>query len=350
MAEFTNLACPLPSVAEGECILLAHGEGGSLMRRLIAEHIVPRFGRAAGEPLDDAAVLPLLTAAPVLTTDAFVVSPLFFPGGDIGTLAVYGTVNDLVVRGARPLWLTLSMVVEEGLPLAVLDRVLDSIALAARQCQVAIVAGDTKVVPRGAADGLFLSTTGLGELLELAPLGTATIEDGDVLVVTGPVGQHGIAILAAREEMNFDPPPTSDCGPLTAAVAALRAAGIQPKAMRDATRGGVTAVLHEWARDCGRTLVVEESRVPVSPEVRGVCELLGLDPLCVANEGTMVVAVRPQDADAALVALQNVESSQQAARIGEVQSRWAVPVIVKRALGREQPLIEPSGAPLPRIC
>lgn len=342
--------CPLPIDGADRRVLLAHGEGGSLMRRLLAEHILPPLGRSAGEPLDDAVVLPPLAGRPVLSTDAFVVSPLFFPGGDIGTLAVFGTVNDLAVRGAEPLWLTLSLVLEEGLPLATLDRVTASIAAAARRCNVSVVAGDTKVVPRGAADGLFVSTTGLGRLIEPGPTGTATIDVGDVLLVSGPVGRHGIAVLTAREAMAFDPPPTSDCGPLVEAVAALRAAGVRPRALRDATRGGAAAVLHEWSRDCGRTLVVEETLVPVTAEVRGVCELLGLDPLCVANEGTMIVAVNPTEADVALAALRGTTAGAQAARIGEVREGGRIPVVVRRGIGREQPLVEPSGAPLPRIC
>jgi len=349
MSDFTQLNCPLPAT-DDERVLLAHGEGGSLTRRLVAERIVPLLGRTDTAPLDDAVVLPALEGRPVLTTDAFVVSPLFFPGGDIGSLAVYGTVNDLAVRGAEPLWLTLSMVLEEGLPLAVLDRVVRSIAAAAKHCGVAIVAGDTKVVPRGAADGMFLSTTGLGRLIEPGFGGPGTIDVGDVLLVSGPIGRHGIAIMAAREEMQFDPAPTSDCGPLIEAVASLRCAGVRPRALRDATRGGVTAVLHEWARDCGRTLVVEESHVPVSAEVRGVCELLGLDPLCVANEGTMAVAVRAADAETALAALRSVAGCSRAAAIGRVRARGAVPVIVTRGGGRELTLTEPSGAPLPRIC
>lgn len=341
--------CPLPN-DDGRHVLLAHGEGGKLTRRLLDEHVFPRLFGADRRPLEDAAVLPALAGLPVLTTDAFVVSPLFFPGGDIGSLAVYGTVNDLLVRGARPLWLTLSMILEEGLSLDVLDLVLDRIAEAARRCDVAIVAGDSKVVPRGAADGLFLSAAGLGQLVEPAPEGVDRFEAGDVVLVTGPIGRHGIAILAARESLQFDPPPTSDCGPLTAAVAALRSAKISVRAMRDATRGGVTAVLHEWARDSGHTLFVDELRVPVTPEVRGACELLGLDPLSVANEGTMIVVVRKDDADRALAALRQAATCERAAAIGEVRPRGVVSVVVRRALGREQPLLEPSGAPLPRIC
>ena len=345
----TESECPI-SNDDGRHVLLAHGEGGKLTRRLLDEHVFPRLFGANRRPLEDAAVLPQLAGLPVLTTDSFVVSPMFFPGGDIGSLAVYGTVNDLLVRGARPLWLTLSMILEEGLSLEVLDLVLDRIADAARRCEVAIVAGDSKVVPRGTADGLFLSTAGLGQLVEPEPGGVEQFEVGDVVLVTGPIGRHGIAILAARESLRFDPPPTSDCAPLTAAVAALRAASIPVRAMRDATRGGVTAVMHEWARDSGRTLFVDERQVPVTPEVRGACELLGLDSLSVANEGTMVVVVPQDHADRALEALRKVEACGRAAAIGAVRARGVVSVVVRRALGREQPLIEPSGAPLPRIC
>jgi hydrogenase expression/formation protein HypE len=352
MSEFPQLQCPVtdPGANASELVLLAHGEGGGLMRRLLSERILPRLGLTSPELLDDAAVLPSISGKPVLTADAFVVSPLFFPGGDIGKLAVYGTLNDLFVRGAQPLYLTLTMVLEEGLSLAVLDRVLESIGAATLECEVKIVAGDTKVVPRGAADRMFLSTTGLGCLVEPGPTGPATIETGDVLLVSGPIGKHGISIMAAREEMHFDPPPESDCASLGEAVAALRTAGIIPRAMRDATRGGVTAVLHEWARDCNRTFVVDETHVPVSPAVRGVCELLGLDPLSVANEGTMVVAVPEHQGEMALAALQSVPVGANAAVIGEVRNRGVIPVAVRRTTGREQPLIEPSGAPLPRIC
>lgn len=344
-----SMTCPVPDDG-GNRVLLAHGEGGALMRRLLAEYILPGLGHDPRMTLDDAAVMPQIDGQLVISTDAFVVSPLFFPGGDIGTLAVYGTVNDLAVRGAQPLWLTLALVLEEGLPLATLDRVVKSIAAAARRCGVTVVAGDTKVVPRGAADGLFITTTGIGSLLEPAPTGPATIDVGDALLVSGPIARHGIAVLTAREEMGFNPPPMSDSGPLLDLITSLRVAGIRPRAMRDATRGGVTAVLHEWARDCGKTLVIDEPSVPLTGDVRGVCELLGLDPLCVANEGTMVVAVVRDNAERALSALRAVDGGERAARIGEVRQAGVLPVIVRRALGREQPLIEPSGAPLPRIC
>ena len=375
-------ACPLPSGGGStERITLAHGEGGRLMRRLIGEVILPVLARAhRGTPpiggtlsvpaaqsdaaalgdvaalsdaatLGDAAVLPLLTSRPVLTTDSFVVSPLFFPGGDIGQLAVYGTVNDLVVAGAVPRWLSLALVLEEGLPVDVLARVLESIARAARESNVSIVTGDTKVVPRGTADGLFITTTGLGELVEPPPPGPAAIRPGDRLIVSGPIGQHGMAVLCSRESLGFDPPPRSDSASLAEPVAALRRAGVVVRALRDATRGGVAAVLHEWAAAAsGISFEVDQSRVPVSAEVRGACELLGLDPMHVANEGTFVAAVAPQAVDAALAALAAVQQTVQAADIGQAVPQAIAPVLVRRTLGSLEPLDEPAGAPLPRIC
>jgi hydrogenase expression/formation protein HypE len=337
-------ACPVPDVGPAERITLAHGEGGRWMRRLIGETIRPLLGNAYLDAMGDAASLPLaeLSSGQIaMTTDSFVVAPLFFPGGDIGKLAVYGTVNDLAVAGARPRWLSLAMIIEEGLPLATLQRVLASIAAGANQTGVAIITGDTKVVPRGAADGLFLTTTGIGELILPAPPGPTALEVGDALLVSGPIGRHGMAVMCARENLGFEPPPTSDCAPLYESVAALRAAQVPVRAVRDATRGGVAAVLHEWAASCGLTLAIDEARVPVDDDVRGVCELLGLDPIHVANEGTMVIAVPAADVEAALAALRAVPVSAAAALIGHVE---------KRGWGRKIPLDEPAGAPLPRIC
>jgi hydrogenase expression/formation protein HypE len=334
----------------GERVTLAHGEGGRLTRRLIEEQILPRLGNELLAPLGDSAALPRPDGALALTTDSFVVSPLFFPGGDIGSLAVFGTVNDLAVAGARPLWLTLSLIIEEGLPFATLDRILSSISDAARRAQVSVVAGDTKVVPRGAADGLFITTSGIGELVPPVPPGPASLVPGDALLVTGPIGRHGIAILAAREKLNFEPAPVSDCGLLLAPLDALRQAQIPVRCMRDATRGGVAAVLHEWAHASKNTLTVSECRVPVSSAVRGACELLGLDPLHVACEGTAVIATPAGTAQKAVAILNRLPEQQAAAEIGEVRVRGIAAVTIRRALGNEQPLDEPLGAPLPRIC
>lgn len=320
------------------------------MRRLIRERIVARVGNPILDVLSDGAVLPRIDGVPVMTTDSYVVSPLFFAGGDIGSLAVFGTVNDLVVSSALPRWIALSMIIEEGFSLTALDCVLDSISTSVSTTGVQIVAGDTKVVPRGAADGLYLTTTGLGELLEPVPPGPTSLTEGDVILVTGPIGQHGMAILAARERLGFDPMPKSDCGSLWTATQSLRSADCQPCALRDATRGGVSAVLHEWAEASNLTIAINDESVPVGQEVRGACELLGLDPLHLANEGTMLVAVRRGDESKALQALKSDGKCPAAAIIGEVTDRRLAPVIVRRGRRAEIPLEEPQGAPFPRIC
>ncbi len=346
-----QLHCPISVDKNDARITLAHGEGARSTRRLIEEHIRPAFDTPELASLPDAAHVNSDTRRLAITTDSFVVSPLFFPGGDIGSLAVYGTVNDLAVSGAIPRWLTLGLIIEEGLPLAVLDCILNSVASAAKECSNSIVAGDTKVVPRGTADGLFLNTTGIGELVDPVPPGPQSIQEGDVLIVSGPIGRHGIAVLCAREELEFDPPPTSDSAPLIDAVAALRkSVGSDIRAIRDATRGGVSAVLHEWAAACGLTMRLRDREIPTSPDIRGACELLGLDPLHVANEGTFVAAVAAASADAAVKALQSHSQTQRAAVIGQATSHQLAPVTIQRTLGSDRPLDEPTGAPLPRIC
>lgn len=345
-----SYSCPNTSSTDNQRITLAHGEGGRLMRQLLNERIFPALDGVRPAADGDAAILARLEAETVFTTDSFVVSPLFFPGGDIGRLCVFGTVNDLAVSGARPLWISLSFIIEEGLQLAVLDSVLRSIAGAARAAEISVVTGDTKVVPRGAADGLFINTAGVGVLLEPRLPGPGGLQCGDELLVTGPIGRHGMAVMVAREQLDVQPSPTSDCGSLVPAVEALRRAEVPMVALRDATRGGVSAVLHEWAASCEYTLAVDERQVPVTPEVRGVCELLGLDPLHVANEGTMVVAVREGFGSAAADVLRSVPTARRAALIGRVQEKRVSPVVIQRGLGRYLPLDEPLGAPLPRIC
>ncbi|MBX7167999.1 MAG: hydrogenase expression/formation protein HypE [Pirellulales bacterium] len=341
--------CPLPLFADGPRISLAHGEGARLTRQLIAEIVRP-LANPALQPLGDAASLASNTTQLSFTTDSFVVAPRFFPGGDIGTLSVIGTVNDLAVAGARPRWLSLGLIVEEGLLLAELHEIVGLIGAAANAAGVAIVTGDTKVVERGAVDGLFINTAGVGETVLPAPPGAQHLMAGDVLLVSGPIGSHGIAVLVAREQLGLEPAPHSDCASLLPAVAALRASGIVPRAMRDATRGGVAAVLHEWAAASGQTLAIDENQVPVNAQVRGAAELLGLDPLQIACEGAMVVAVAPGDAARALAALRATDVAAGAALVGEVRPRGPVPVVIRRATGMELALDEPWGAPLPRIC
>lgn len=346
-----GFTCPIELKRDAACVTLAHGDGGRLTRQLVQEHIAIRLTNVHLQSLDDAAELPRPDGPMAVTTDSFVVTPLFFPGGDIGSLAVYGTVNDLAVAGSHPCWMTLALIVEEGLPLGILDQVMASVASAARRCDVTVVAGDTKVVPRGAADGVFINTTGIGVFHSPAPSGPRSLATGDELIISGPVGQHGIAILAARERLSFDPAPLSDSQPLVKPIRALRdLLGSRVKAMRDATRGGVAAVLHEWAGAARMTLAVEQAAFPMTDELRGLSELLGVDPLYFAGEGVFLLAVERGSSEAALAILRQYSESQFAARVGEVQPQQRFPVTIRRALGSTQPLDEPTTALLPRIC
>lgn len=344
------LSCPAPLPATDR-ILLAHGEGARLSRRLVRDIFRAALDNEFLHPLADAAVLPASAGRWALSTDSYVVSPLFFPGGDIGKLAVYGTVNDLAVCGAEPLYLSLAFILEEGMPLRTLRDVAASIASAAAECGVAVVTGDTKVVPRGAADQLFVNTTGLGRMRPGVDLGMQHIRPGDRLLVSGTLGDHGIAILAAREGFGFETSPASDAAPLAGLVADLLASGAQVRFMRDPTRGGVSAVLHEIAEAAGLSLIVEEAALPLSPAVRGACELLGLDPLYVANEGKLLAVVAPEDAAAALACLRRHPLGADAALIGDVGPFGSPEVLVRGVLGGPMRVLdEPSGAPLPRIC
>jgi hydrogenase expression/formation protein HypE len=329
-------------------VLLAHGEGGRLSRRLIREMLLTALDNDYLRPLGDGAVLPPVGGRLVMTTDSHVVSPLFFPGGDIGLLAVHGTVNDLAMCGAEPLYLSLGLIVEEGLPLEVLGRVVASVASAARGCGVRVVTGDTKVVPRGAADGLFLTTAGVGRLADGVDLGAERVRPGDVVLVSGTVGDHGLAVLAARG-LGLGEGLRSDTAPLHGLARAVLECGATVRFLRDPTRGGVAAVLHELAESASAQVVVDERAVPASPAVRGACGLLGLDPLHVANEGKLVAVVAPEGADAALACLRSHELGREAAVIGEVRS-GPPRVLVRGGLGVLRVLDEPAGAPLPRIC
>jgi hydrogenase expression/formation protein HypE len=340
-----SLACPAP-IPDGDRILLAHGEGMRLTRRLIRRELLPAFDNEFLRPLADGATLPGLA----VTTDTYVVSPLFFPGGDIGSLAVHGTVNDLTAIGADPLYLAVGLVLEEGLPLDVLRRVVASLAAAARRCKVTVVTGDTKVVPRGKVDQLFVSVTGIGRPRPGLELGTDRVRPGDRILVSGTIGDHGIAVLAARQELGFDPLPASDSAPLHGLIAPLWQAVRDIRFLRDPTRGGVSAVLHELVEASGLACVIDEDAVPLSGPVRGACELLGLDPLYVANEGKMLLFVGPEDAAAVMNNLHRHPLGANAAVIGTVTDDKPPRVLVRTRLGVLRILDEPSGAPLPRIC
>jgi hydrogenase expression/formation protein HypE len=328
-----------------ERITMAHGAGGKATQTLIEGLLVPAFGSATGAALGDAGYVGDLA----LTTDSFVVKPLRFPGGSIGELAVNGTVNDLAVAGARPLALTLSLVLEEGLDSDVLRAEVDAVATAARAAGVEVVAGDTKVVERGHADGMYVCTAGLGRRDPRARLAPGGLQAGDRVLVSGTIGEHGTAIMLVRGELGLDADVESDTKSLWPTVdALLDAAGPSLRCLRDATRGGVASVLNELARASKVGIEVREADVPVRPEVAGAAELLGIDPMYVANEGKLVAFVAPEHADAALAALRALDPT--AAEIGTVAAEPPGMVLVRTAFGGRRVMDQLVGDPLPRIC
>lgn len=340
--------CPVP-LTDHDRVLLGHGAGGRLTAELLDTLVLPHLGGQDG-PLEDAALLPGHTDL-VVSTDGFVVSPLFFPGGDIGTLAVHGTVNDLAMRGAAPLALTVALIVEEGLSLAELGSVLRSLGKAAHEAGIPVVSGDTKVVGRGAADGVFVTTTGVGRRLPGLCPSAAAAAPGDAVLLSGPVGLHGTAVLSTREGLGFASDIASDTRPLHRLVAALAPLGEAVHTLRDPTRGGLAAALNEIARDSGVAVEIDESAVPVPGPVAAACDLLGLDVLQVANEGCLVAFVAPEAADPALAALRSLPEGAHAVRIGEVTPEGRSGRVVLRTLvGARRVVDMPLGEQLPRIC
>jgi hydrogenase expression/formation protein HypE len=332
-------------------VTMAHGAGGKATQTLIEGLLAPAFASEALDELGDAGVVAIDGLDLALTTDSFVVKPIRFPGGSIGELAVNGTVNDLAVAGARPVALSLSLVLEEGLAAGDLRAEVDAIAAAARAADVEVITGDTKVVERGHADAMYVCTTGLGRLDDRARLSTRSLRPGDRILVSGTVGDHGTAIMLARGEFDLDAPIESDTRCLWPAVdAMLDAAGPQLRCMRDATRGGVASALNELARASSVGMVVREADVPVQPAVTGAAELLGIDPMYVANEGKLVAFVAPDAADAALAALRGVEGCEEAAEIGDVRTEPPGMVLVDTAFGGRRVMDMLAGDPLPRIC
>ena len=335
-----------------DVILLAHGSGGLLTHRLISDLFLRHFADPVLAAQQDAAVLESPGERLAFTTDAFVVSPLFFPGGDIGRLAVCGTVNDLAMSGATPRYLSAAFIIEEGLALGVLERIVTAMAEAAREAGVAIVAGDTKVVGRGGTDGMYITTAGVGSISGGKASRTDAIAPGDRLLVSGPVGDHGLAVMAAREGLPFRPAPVSDCAPLGGLVAALLAACSpgEVHALRDPTRGGLAAVANEWASGEGVGIDLVEDAIPVREEVRAACEMLGIDPLHAACEGRLVAAVAPGAAERALRTLQGHPLGAGAAVIGGVTADHPQRVVLTTPLGAHRLLEMPTGELLPRIC
>jgi len=330
---------------------MAHGAGGKATASLIEGVLVPAFASEALDELADAGAVEVDGTPLALTTDSFVVKPIRFPGGSIGELAVNGTVNDLAVSGARPLALSLSLILEEGLEADVLRAEVEAIAAAAQAAGVSVVAGDTKVVERGHADAMYLCTTGLGRRDPRARLAPDALRPGDRLLVSGSIGEHGTAIMLARGEFELEAPVVSDTRSLWPAVdALLTAAGPGLRCLRDATRGGVASVLNELARASGVAMVVREAAVPVEPAVAGACEILGIDPMYVANEGKLVAAVAPEHAEAALQALRAVPGGERAAELGEVRTEPPGMVLVETGFGGRRVMDQLVGDPLPRIC
>lgn len=337
-------------------VLLGHGSGGKMSAELINSVFLPAFDNPILAAMNDQAALTLGGARLAFTTDSFVVAPRFFPGGDIGHLAVNGTVNDLAMGGAQPLYLSASFIIEEGFPVADLRRVAQSMAAAAHAAGVQIVTGDTKVVERGAADGLFITTAGVGLIPGGRDLGAHRIRPGDRILCSGTIGDHGVAILTQRSGLDFGASVESDTAALNGLVEAMLAAGGDAiHAMRDPTRGGVAASLNEWALACGGRILLQEAAVPVREEVRAVCELLGIEPFNVANEGKLLAAVAPEAAEEVLAAMRAHPLGRQAAIVAEVQrveagSGQAGMVFVRTGVGGTRPLEYPSGEQLPRIC
>ena len=345
----TGQICPVP-LRRYPHVLLAHGGGGSLMRDLLEELVLPAFANPALNARHDGAVLHVDGVRLAFTTDSYVVKPLFFPGGDIGSLAVNGTVNDLAMCGARPRWLSTGLILEEGLPMETLARIVSSMRAAADLAGVELVTGDTKVVDRGKGDGAYVNTAGIGVLAHDRVVAPGRVRPGDAIVLSGDIGRHGVAIMAAREGLAFDTTIESDCAPLVRPVLALFDRGLDVRCLRDLTRGGLATALVEIARDSGLHVQIDERAIPIREEVRGACEILGFDPLYIANEGRFVAFIAPQDADAALTVLGGDPLTAGATIIGYVSDGPGRLVTMKSVIGATRIVDMLSGEQLPRIC
>jgi hydrogenase expression/formation protein HypE len=329
-------------------ILLAHGSGGKMMHDLI-QGFMPRLANPILDRMDDSAVF-TVNGRMAFTTDSYTVQPLFFPGGDIGKLAVCGTVNDLAMSGAKPLYLSLAFIIEEGLPVSDLEKIVASIAKMVAEAGVKIVTGDTKVVGKGGADKIFINTAGVGMVPDAVNISASNARSGDKVIVSGNIGDHGIAVMSQREGLKFATPIPSDCAPLNGLVADILAVTGDIHCMRDPTRGGLAVTLNDFVEKSGVGIMIEEGKIPIAKEVRGACELLGLDPLHIANEGKLVAIVPPDKADAILKAMKGHKYGKGAVIIGEVVSNHPRRVVMKTALGASRIIDMPVGELLPRIC
>lgn len=338
------------SVDRDSRILLGHGGGGRMTGRLVRDTILPRLNRGKLGPLPDSVVLDGLGDRIAYTTDSYTVSPIFFPGGNIGSLAIHGTCNDLACSGARPVFLSVGLILEEGLTMAELDSILGSMSKAADEAEVEIVTGDTKVVPRGGADKIFINTSGIGKIEHNYNFGNHRVEIGDEIIVSGSVGNHGMAIMLSRAEFSFDFNIQSDSASIWPLVNRLLELGPDLKFLRDPTRGGLAATLNEIASGSSTEIVVEETSIPIDPEVRAASEILGIDPLLAANEGKLVAVVKKGMGQNALSLLRECELAGNAQIIGAITSDTAKRVIMNTAIGGSRILAEPTGELLPRIC
>ena len=330
-------------------ILLAHGSGGKLAHQLVEETFIKSFGNPLLAKLDDSAVIDF-SGRLAFTTDSYVVNPIVFPGGDIGKLAVCGTVNDLAISGAKPLYLSISFIIEEGLPQNELKEIAGSVQEAAQEAGVQIITGDTKVVDRGSADKLFINTAGVGIIPEGANISGSNARPGDRVILSGTIGDHGIAVLSQREGLNFSTPLQSDCAPLGSLVAEMLTASPNIHCLRDPTRGGLATTLNELAKQSKVSIRIEEEKIPIREEVLAACEMLGFDPLYVANEGKLVAIVPAKDADKILQAMRGNQYGKDAAIIGEVRAEHPGRVVMKTCLGASRIVDMLVGDLLPRIC
>lgn len=344
-----GLACPI-ALGKYQNIVMAHGGGGRLMHQLIDGVLRPQLDNPWLAQNHDAAVVEISASQIAFTTDSYVVQPLFFPGGDIGKLAVCGTLNDLAVAGAEPMFLSCALILEEGFPIVDLERIVGSIAQTADAAGIAVVTGDTKVVDKGKGDGLYINTAGVGKVQIRHPPKPNLIQAGDWVIVNGDIGRHGIAIMTEREGLGFENTIVSDCADLSALIKELLDAGTEVHCMRDLTRGGLAGALLEISQTSGKSIQLQESHIPVAAEVGGACEILGLDPLYVANEGRMVVIVPESSGATVLDIMKNHALGQAAVNIGRVLPDHSKQVMLRSSFGTNRVLSQLSGEQLPRIC
>ncbi len=349
MIKSETFSCPLP-IMDHSTIQLSHGAGGKLSADLINKIFLPRFTNEILDRMEDQAVVDLPEGKLAFTTDSFVVDPIFFPGGNIGELAVYGTVNDIAMSGAKPLYLSAAFIMEEGFPIEDLHRITLSMEEAANKAGIRIVTGDTKVVNKGSCDKVFINTAGVGVVPNNVQIGIPQIKTGDKIIVSGTIGDHGMSVMTTRNGLSFESHILSDTAPLNSLVQDMLKASPNIHALRDPTRGGVATTLNEFARQGQLGIQIYQDKIPVRPDVNGACEILGIDPLYVANEGKLIAVVAQEDAQTILEAMQNNEQGQNSVIIGEVIDEQPGMVVMKTPLGVNRIVDMPVGEHLPRIC